>query len=171
MASPRKLAHIALATNDVARMRDWYCAVLEARVVFENEMLCFTTYDDEHHRVVFAKPPGFEAKPGTPQNLHHVSFTFATLDELLASYERLRDRGIKPWWTIHHGPTLSMYYRDPDGNNVELQIDTMSMAQAGEFLRSGIFAKNPIGIPFDPESLLARHRSGESEAELLRYGG
>ena len=95
MASPRKLAHIALATCDVARMRDWYCEVLEARVVFENEMLCFTTYDDEHHRVVFAKPPGFEAKPGTPQNLHHVSFTFATLDELLASYERLRDRGLR----------------------------------------------------------------------------
>ena len=46
----------------------------------------------------------------------------------------------------------------------------MTMKQAGEFLRSGIFAKNPIGIPFDPESLLARHRSGESEAELLRYG-
>jgi catechol-2,3-dioxygenase len=171
MASPKKLAHIALATSDLARMRDWYCSVLEARVVFENEMLCFTTYDDEHHRVVFAKLPGFEAKPGDTRHLHHFSFTYATLDELLATYERLRDEDIRPWWTIHHGPTLSMYYRDPEGNNVELQIDTMTMPQALEFIRGGAFAKNPIGIPFDPETLIARHRAGESTAELLRYGG
>ncbi len=171
MASPKKLAHLALATGDVARMRDWYCAVLEARVAFENEMLCFTTYDDEHHRVVFARPPGFEPKPDAPQRLHHFAFTYATLDELLSTYERLRDRGIRPWWTIHHGPTLSMYYRDPDGNNVELQIDVMSMREAADFIRSGAFAKNPIGIPFDADALLARHRAGESAAELVRYGG
>lgn len=171
MASPKKLAHIALATSDLARMRDWYCSVLEARVVFENEMLCFTTYDDEHHRVVFAKPPGYETKPGDAQHLHHFSFTYTTLEELLATYERLRDEDIHPWWTIHHGPTLSMYYRDPDGNNIELQIDTMTMEQAGEFIRGETFAKNPIGIPFDPEALISRQRAGESTAELLRYGG
>lgn len=170
MASPRKLAHVALATADVARMRDWYCTVLEARVAFENEMICFTSYDDEHHRVVFARLPGFDPAPDAPQRLHHLAFTYASLGDLLATYERLREGGIEPWWTIHHGPTLSMYYRDPDGNAVELQVDVMTMDQAAEFMRSGAFARNPIGIPFDPESLLARHRAGEGAGVLLRYG-
>jgi hypothetical protein len=34
-------------------MRDWYCAVLGAAVIYENDHLCFATYDDEHHRVAF----------------------------------------------------------------------------------------------------------------------
>ena len=117
MTSPAKFAHIGLLTEDIARMRDWYCEVLQASVLFENEQICFTTYDEEHHRVVFVKSPDYTAPDDNSRVLHHMAFTYASLDDLLATYERLRDIGIKPWWTINHGPTLSFYYRDPDGNN------------------------------------------------------
>jgi len=169
MASPTKLAHVALVTDDVAGMRDWYATVLESSVAFENDFACFTTYDDEHHRLVFVQPPGFERDEGSAQHLHHIAFTYATLEELLATYERLRDEGIVPWWTINHGPTLSFYYHDPMRNSVELQIDTMSMQDAGKFLESAAFQANPIGVAFDPEDLVARHRAGASFADLVRY--
>ena len=70
---------------------------------------------------------------------------------------------------INHGPTTSLYFRDPDGNQVELQIDNCSLAEADAFVRSEAFAKNPIGVPFDADTLLARFRSGEPVAELTRY--
>src|SRR3546814_9050284 len=55
--------------------------------------------------------------------VHHCSFTYATLADLMSTYERLRDKGIRPVFPINHGPTTSMYYADPDGNQIELQVD------------------------------------------------
>ena len=169
MASPIKLAHVALVTDEIGKMRDWYATVLESRVAFENDMACFTTYDDEHHRLVFVRPPGFVSDEKATQHLHHISFTFATIDDLLETFERLRGQGIVPWWAINHGPTLSLYYRDPMKNNVELQIDTMTMEEAAEFIESDAFEANPIGVAFDPDELIARHRAGMTFEELVRY--
>jgi AcrR family transcriptional regulator len=72
---------------------------------------------------------------------------------------------IRPWWTIHHGPTLSMYYRDPRKQRRAADRHHDDAARA-EFLR-GIFAKNPIDTV--RSRVFSRHRAGE-QAELLRYG-
>ena len=175
---PTKLAHVVYQTNRMAEMRDWYCAALQAQVVYENEHLCFATYDDEHHRVAFvdfgplaardAAGAELGVKPGDAPGLHHVAFTFGALGELLDNYCRLRDRGIRPFFCVNHGPTTSMYYRDPDGNRVELQIDNFATAEEGrDWLRTPAFAANPIGVEFDPDQLVARFRAGVPAAELL----
>ena len=70
---------------------------------------------------------------------------------------------------IHHGGTLSSYYRDPDGNQIELQVDAMSMEDTDGFMRSPLFAANPIGINVDFDDLIARYKSGASEAAILAY--
>jgi catechol-2,3-dioxygenase len=169
MTSPVKLAHVALKTSDLNASREWYKTVLDAEVVFENEMLCFLTYDDEHHRVVLAQDDGFV--PGGPSaGLHHVSFTYANLDALFETFERLQAHGIAPQLCINHGPTLSMYYVDPMQNSVELQIDTMSASAAIEFVASDAFRANPIGIPFNPDELNARRMAGEAAESLTAYG-
>ena len=168
MVSPVKLAHVALKTNNMAQAKTWYLTVLDAKVVFENEALCFTTYDDEHHRLVLAKVDGFEPDAASA-GLHHMSFTYANLDHLFDTYERLKGEGIAPVQCINHGPTLSMYYLDPMGNHVELQIDTMSMEAANKFIHSDVFEKNPIGIPFDPDVLNDKRKAGATVDELVAY--
>jgi hypothetical protein len=50
---------------------------------------------------------------GKEAGLHHMAFTFKSLGELLETFTRLKDGGIRPFWCINHGPTTSMYYRDP----------------------------------------------------------
>ena len=169
MVSPVKLAHVALKTNDLQKAKAWYLNVLDAQVVFENEQLCFTTYDDEHHRLVLAKEEGFE-QDARSAGLHHMSFTYAKLDDLFDTYERLQGQGILPVWCINHGPTLSMYYLDPMGNHVELQIDTMDATAATDFIHSDVFEKNPIGIEFDPNVLNDKRKAGASFGELVAYG-
>ncbi|HUG79059.1 MAG TPA: VOC family protein [Burkholderiales bacterium] len=166
--SPAKLAHFVLVTRDLPRLRDWYLTVLEGRVAYQDPVLCFLTYDDEHHRIAIGALPGVEERePGLRVGLHHTAFTYRDLGELLYTYRRLKGRGIEPFWTINHGPTTSMYYRDPDGNRVELQVDNFTTAkQANEFMRAH-YAENPIGILFDPEALIARYEAGEP-LEALR---
>jgi len=169
MASPIKLAHVAIKTGDMATAKAWYLAVLDARVQFENEMLCFMSYDDEHHRVVLALEPGFSQDASTA-GMHHMSFTFASLEDLFNTYEKLKQKDIEPVWTINHGPTLSLYYLDPMGNHVELQIDIMTMKEADDFMHSETFAKNPIGIEFDVNELNSRRNAGAPYEELVHYG-
>jgi catechol-2,3-dioxygenase len=160
---PAKLAHLVLVTRDLPRMRAWYETVLQATVTVENPVLCFLSYDEEHHRIALLGMPDLPPRAAGPQvGLHHMAFTYRSLDDLLGTYERLKRAGIEPYWPIHHGVTISMYYRDPDANSVELQVDTFgSMAEAKAYMRSDSFRDNPIGVMYDPEELVRRHRAGE----------
>jgi len=172
MASPVKLAHVVLQTNNIDELRDWWCKVLGAKVQFENDVLCFMAYDDEHHRLALAKLGEYQPHNPETTGMHHVAFTFESLDALLSHYEQLRDQGIKPWWAINHGPTTSLYYRDPDGNQAELQVDVFATAEeANAYFHGPNFAANPVGVDFDVEDLLAQHRAGVPDEELLRRPG
>jgi len=81
----------------------------------------------------------------------------------------MKARGVSPYWTINHGMTLSAYYRDPDGNQVETQFDSMTMEQADEFMAGPLFAANPIGINVDFEQLIERFRNGASVETITDY--
>lgn len=167
---PAKFAHAVLATKQFKEMVDWYTTVLEAEVVHSNAMLAFMTYDDEHHRIAIAAVPGLADKPRHSVGLDHLAYTYANLGDLVFTYERLRDAGINPVVTINHGPTTSMYYRDPDGNRVELQIDNFeTVEELKGFFRSDAMRNNPIGVNFDPEELARNFHAGVPEAELKRY--
>jgi len=177
---PTKLAHVVFQTNNIGAMRDWYCRVLGGHVVYENPRLSFVTYDDEHHRVAFVdfgplRPRATDAelgpKPTEQPGLHHVAFTFEAMGEFVDNYARLRDAGIRPFFCVNHGPTTSMYYRDPDGNRVELQIDNFTTAEEGQaWMHSAAFDQNPIGVEYDPDELVAKFRRGVPVAELVKRG-
>ena len=168
-AAPRKLAHIVLRTSHKRPLMAWYRDVLGARIVFENDFIGFLTYDDEHHRVAVIEMPGLSPVDRMTAGLHHVAFTYGGLQDLLDTYCRLKAIGITPDHSINHGPTTSMYYRDPDGNSVELQVDNFATAEEGTaYLSSDAFAANPIGVDFDPEDLLAKFTSGVSVTELTK---
>jgi catechol-2,3-dioxygenase len=169
MASPAKLAHVVLRTGQMKAMLDWYVLVLDGRVAHEGEYLSFMTYDEEHHRVAFAVTGASERPDDKHTGLHHIAFTHSTLGDLLGTYKRLQVVGIQPTVTINHGPTTSMYYSDPDGNNVELQIDNFETPEeAQEFFESDAFAENPVGVLFDPDQLTARFEAGEPVADLVK---
>ena len=101
-----------------------------------------------------------------------MAFTFKSLGELLNTYSRLKEIGIRPYWCINHGPTTSMYYRDPDNNQVELLIDNFDDVRDGKaYMQTEVFAKNAInaiGVEFEPDSFISRLRAGISAQELVR---
>jgi catechol-2,3-dioxygenase len=168
--SPAKLAHVVLRVRDLPTMRDWYKTVLHAESTQETDMLSFLTYDDEHHRIALVAIPGTEARDERMRTgMDHIAFTYSSVADLLHTYERLRDAGITPFWPINHGVTLSLYYRDPEGNRIELQVDAFATMDEGKaYMRSAAFETNPVGVLFDPEDVLRRFKAGEAPASLLR---
>lgn len=169
MAPPTKFAHVVFNTHRYGEMIDWYARVFEARVQHRGEKLAFLTYDEEHHRFAFVDlgPSGGEAAQPATAGVNHLAYTWSGLGELIDTWRRLKALGILPWRPIRHGFTLSLYYRDPDGNGLEFQVDLMSPEAANAFMRTPAFAANPIGEPFDPEHLAARYAAGEAVDDLI----
>lgn len=172
MAKPSKFAHVVYMTRRFDEMIRWYQMVFEATVAYQNPALAFLTYDEEHHRFAFAnldvlKATGPESTNRGEVGVNHVAYTYANLGDLLDTYARLKTAGITPYWRIHHGMTLSLYYQDPDGNRMEFQVDTCSAEEANAMMHTDAFAANPIGVEIDPEALLAQYRRGVPAEALM----
>jgi len=169
--SPYKLSHVAIQTARFADVRDWYATVLGAHLVFDNGKIALLTYDDEHHRIAIIHGPRLAERADDVACVAHIAFTYRTLEALVATYARLKADGILPWRALNHGPTVSLYYRDPDRTQVELQIDVFAtVEEANEFLASEVFAENPVGVPFDPDRMVELLASGVPVTELKKQG-
>ncbi|MFZ9706851.1 MAG: VOC family protein [Ilumatobacteraceae bacterium] len=171
MKRPIKFAHVVLKTTRYEEMLSWWKKVLSAQVRYGNDFISFLSYDDEHHRMAIVKLPHLKERDDGLSGVEHFAFTFASLADLFDKYKELKATGIEPYWTINHGMNFSAYYRDPDGNQVELQIDAMTPEIADDFMNSPVFAANPIGVDVDFEALISRFESGENEESIVRYPG
>ena len=175
MAKPIKLSHYVLQSQNPHCLASWYAALLDAEIVFKTDFLTLLTYDDEHHRIAFAAlPPAADGQIAKRENgrpgLSHVAFGFESLSELLTCFENAKGRGDAPVVSIHHGPTISLYYKDPDGNNVETFIECFPNAKAAmDYLLSPAFQENPIGVPFDADAALTKLKSGVPVAEITAF--
>ena len=177
-SAPAKLAHVVIKTPRPTKILDWYCTVLDGIIVFRDTRVGFMTYDEEHHRVAVIGVPSVLRVPqffGRSRRkffgVDHIAFTYDSLEALVANYRRLADLGIRPIWSINHGPTTSMYYEDPDGNRIELQHDNFAThEELAAWMDSGDFDKNPIGVEFDPDVLEQRMAEGIPVSDLVKRG-
>lgn len=168
MSSRPRLAHVVLQTGQPKAMADFYITLLDGRLVFEGHGLTFITCDDEHHRIAFVAPPeGVAPKDPAAAGIHHTAFTYETLDDLLQRYEELAAVGIKPVTPIQHGVTTSLYYRDPDGNFVEIQVDNfVDPDDATAYMNGPHYDEDAVGPGFDVPTMIAARRAGATVAEL-----
>ena len=162
--------HVTIKTSRLQEMVDWYKTLVGVEVNFQDANNAWTTNDEANHRVAFLSVPGLADDPEKTRHtgMHHSAFEYASFDDLMASYGRLKGEGILPAFSLDHGLTISLYYKDPEGNYVELQSDNFGdWAQSSNFMRtSADFQSNPIGTFFDPEKVWEAHKTGESFATL-----
>src|SRR5260370_1860318 len=87
-------------------------------------MTCFTIGKYHGCAVVEVGKDGPDAQPTRP-GLAHVAFKVGdSMDELRAVKQELEAAGATVDSVMDHTVSQSLYLRDPDGNTVELYIDT-----------------------------------------------
>ena len=177
MAAP-KISHLILNTANYEAMKQWYLDVFEAKIGVETSghSACFLQTDESHHRIGMfnvAKTDESAAMTapgardvGALSRLNHFAFEYPALAELFETYGRLAESSILPAISLNHGPTMSIYYQDPDRNVVELFYDNQyTDEQIAEFYAGG--DRYVLGaIPFDPARLMEELRSGKTVPEL-----
>jgi len=134
-------SHMGLYVTDAARMEDFYTRVLGFAVTDRGLLgatsLVFLSRDArEHHQIVLAsgRPGGGGFNP-----INQMSFRMADLAGLREMHRRLLAEGVKELAPVSHGNALSVYFKDPEGNRIELFIDTPWYVQ------------QPLRIPMDLE--------------------
>ena len=178
---PPKLAHYGLLTANLDAMVGWYGKVLGMAVNHRSKIpliaritglgppfsaFAFVSNDDMDHRIVFFEMSDAAIDPDKQRHtgLQHIAFEYASLDDLLGTYVRLKDSGIQMLWAADHGVGTSIYYEDPERNVVEIFVNNFgNPSKATEYLRTA----NP-GRPaqIDPDKLVVAFKAGASAWEL-----
>jgi catechol 2,3-dioxygenase len=167
---PPKFHHVNLKTTRLSEMIDFYRTLVGVEVVFRDNVGAWLSNDDANHRIALLAFPNFVDDPEkeTHTGMHHLAFEYESFDKLNSTYLRLKEAGITQALCLDHGMTFSYYYADPDGNNVELQVDNFGdWAKSKEWMRtSEEFKANPIGQFVDPEVVAADSAGGMSFEEI-----
>ncbi|KAL1851899.1 hypothetical protein Plec18170_006202 [Paecilomyces lecythidis] len=170
---PVSIGHFGLRTTpeNFDAMVKWHLDFWGGFIVLQSSQAAFIAYDDEHHRLVIVKDPSHRVIEDrkTAVGIYHIAFTLKSLSELATSYEQKKTLGIIPHWPVNHGISTSMYYSDPDGNEIELQVDNFdTAAEAHAFMTSPEYTINPIGVDINVDEFLGRVRSGEDEKSIKK---
>lgn len=170
---PKQLAHVVYRTRRFEQMLAWYAKVFNAKVQYRNPALAFLTFDDEHHRFAFADLGVIRPGEDDPDDrgmigIDHVAWEYGSIRDLLENYAELKSAGIEPYWAVNHGMSASLYYADPDGNQMEFTVDCFAeKADCSAYFKGDAIGANPVGAEYDPDEWLAQLRAGASEVDLL----
>jgi catechol-2,3-dioxygenase len=132
-------SHMGIFVTDPARMEDFYTRVLGFTVTDRGLLgataLVFLSRDPgEHHQIVLAsgRPPaaGFNT-------INQMSFRMAQFAGLREMHRRLEREGVRELAPVSHGNALSLYFKDPEGNRIELFVDTPW------------YVEQPVRVPLD----------------------
>ena len=144
-------SHCVLKVRDLEAMVRFYCDTLGWVEADRGplgppgapEIVFMTGSSGDHHQMALVRSRGEEEAT----SLDHNAFRVATLAEVKALYQKLakdpRVAGLAP---VTHGNAISVYFKDPEGNGVEVFCDTPW------------HAKQPAVSGWDP---------AQSEAEIL----
>ncbi|MSO77208.1 MAG: hypothetical protein EXQ87_09920 [Alphaproteobacteria bacterium] len=123
---PKYLGHVNIYVRDVERSHRWYQDVLGLHTYhYRPGRAAFMSADlDQSHEVALMQVGDDADGPRAKQvGLNHFAFMMASLDDLKEAYERLKDKGVKIDHIGDHGISLGIYFRDPDGNGVEVSYE------------------------------------------------
>ncbi len=119
-----RLSHVGLFVTDVPKMIEFYTRVLGFVVsdAAEDGRINFLSRNpSDHHQVVLVR--GRATEPGT-QMVQQVSFNVGTLAAVKRAFRKVRAAGCENIDPICHGNAWSVYFRDPEGNRIEMFCDT-----------------------------------------------
>jgi catechol 2,3-dioxygenase len=125
MINPDRIGHVVLKVRDLERSRRFYSEVLGLDVMSETPNMVFlASHRRDHHEIaLLAMGDAAEAPRHLQVGLAHVAFRVSDEAELVKGYRELKERNVPISFTVHHGVAKSVYFLDPDGNQLEIYCD------------------------------------------------
>lgn len=127
MIHPERIAHVVIKVRELERSRKFYTETLGMQVVKDVPQIkaCFLSFNgrDHHEVALFEIGPQAEGPKANQVGLLHFAFRLRSEEDLRTAYQELKERGVPVSFTVNHGVSKSVYFRDPDGNELEVYSD------------------------------------------------
>ena len=121
----QSLGHVVIKVRDQQRAEAFYNGLLGIPIAarFPPLSMTFFTLGNQHDFAVAAVGDDALDAPANSPGLFHVAFKIGTrIDELREAKLQLEAAGLE-LEAYDHEVTKSIYFKDPDGNTVELYVD------------------------------------------------
>jgi len=123
---PKYLGHVNVYVRNVERSHAWYTDLLGLHVYdYIPGRAAFMSADlDQSHEVALIQV-GDDAplQQKRQVGLNHMAWMMHSLDDLKEIYQRLQDKGVTIDRVSDHGISVGIYFRDPDGNGLEVSYE------------------------------------------------
>jgi catechol 2,3-dioxygenase len=133
------VGHVVLKVRDLERSAQFYRDVLGLGEVgrLGDRMVFFSAGQNHHDVAILSMGPSARTPERDSVGLYHVAFKIGdSLDLLKEAKARLEAHGVRILGVSDHEVSQSIYVQDPDGNGVELYVDS----------DPAIWAKNPAAV-------------------------
>jgi catechol-2,3-dioxygenase len=161
------LSHLGIYVRDLDRMGRFYMQALgfteTDRGLLGSVQLLFLSRDpSEHHQLVLAsgrpEGPGFNL-------INQISLRVPDLSTLRAVHARMQaEPDVSDLVSVTHGNAISLYLRDPEGNRLEIFMDTAWYCE--QPLREAISLDQPDEAILAQSEAMARSRPGFCSREV-----
>ena len=137
----QSLGHVVIKVRNQERAETFYSGLLEIPIAarLPSQSMTFFTLGNHHDFAIKAVGDDAPDAPANSPGLFHVAFKIGNLiDELRDAKLYLEAAGIKVNATDHE-VSKSIYFKDPDGNTIELYIDASDVwKQRPEAVAQGV---------------------------------
>ena len=153
----KKVGHVVLKCQDLEKAREFYVDVLGMTLAkFDPNRGMFLRFNDYHHDIaIFKTGPDADPPKQNQVGLVHVALVVDDLDTVKAWYAKLKARGVPIVGTADHAVTNSMYFKDPEGNTLEIYCEVPFSVYDWHTQGMGFIA-HPLNLEAEPAEVAAR---------------
>ena len=127
MIHAERIGHVVIKVRNLERSRAFYTEVLGMDVMMEvpgiRAVFLANNRRDHHEIALFEVGAEADGLRGKQIGLAHIAFRLRNEEDLRAAYKEFKEKDVPISFTVDHGVTKSVYFRDPDGHELEVYCD------------------------------------------------
>ena len=120
-----RVGHVVIKMRDLDAAKRFYRDILGMKITDEREGFgVFFRFQDYHHDIaVFKVDEDADAPQRNQVGLAHIALVADSFDTVKTMHRRLKEHNVPIVRTVDHGITKSVYFQDPEGNELEIYCE------------------------------------------------
>ena len=118
-----RIGHVHIKVSNLKKSEEFYMKIFSLKISERVGNYLFLSFGKGHHDLALQEVPNAEQPTENMTGLYHFAIEVDNLGQLADIYFKLKKRKIQ-MSPVDHGISKTVYFSDPDGNGIEVYVDT-----------------------------------------------